>query len=80
MKQEYASANHAEIRTRCTAQFLRLVRVAAGTRFGAFHQVARNPMKGGKGRGEGQKTEDLRKKLVHDGASGEGRKVAMHLD
>lgn len=65
MNRQDVSADHAEVSARRTAQFLGLLRVAAGPGFGTFHQVVCHAVNWRHGAGKRKKTENLRKKGVH---------------
>lgn len=52
-------ADHAEVSARRTAQFLGLLRVAAGPGLGTFHQVVGHAVNRRHGAGKREKTENL---------------------
>jgi hypothetical protein len=64
LQAERALANHAEVGAGGVAQFLGLLGVAAGTGFGAFHQVMGHAIDGGHAGGGRQETGDLGKQAV----------------
>lgn len=74
-KLQALSADHAEVSTRRTAQFLGLLRVAPGPGLGTFHQVMGHAVNRRHGAGKREKTENLRKKGVHVLAPADGEKL-----